>query len=854
MATPREAVFALAGPGPWPRLDRTYEAVFISRDSLRPDPLEEEAMVGALSALEGHNVAVATLSDPAAFADGLDRLWRDGIGPGLVLVIGAAFGFAASPGPDARLLLPTANRVTFVSVGEEPDRLPAQVRRVGGGVPAAVALVEEQLSRRVAGRVPAVDEDPRWVVVVADADVLLRRVHESLLTVANGSVGTRGSLEEEPPGSSPLVVVEGVYDHEHGPVPVLLPAPLWTRMDVSTASAAERRVLDLRTGVLLRERPGSSGAFRSVRFASRVRPGAVGLRAEGASGAAQPVARPDQPADPPAQPVSYDAGALAGVAWGRTWSGDSGTLAAVSGQVATMPGGLLVERLGHVVGREERHPDLDKARAAADTYRRIGFDALLAEHRAGWARRWENAAISIDGDPDTELAVRFAQFHLLSSVRGEGDVALGARGLSGPVYAGHVFWDTDVFAMPMLAACWPAAARAVLEYRIRRLPAARRAAAAVGCEGARFPWESADTGEEVTPPSVRDPAGKIVPIHTRHHAEHIVAGVAWAAWHYAQWTGDAAFLRGPGRPLLTETARFWASRIRFDRGGAGHLYGVVGPDEYHAPVDDNAFTNVMARWNLRRAADLVEADGSGDSRGEASRWRRAADRLVDGYEPQSGRYEQFAGFWNLEPLVISEVADPPIAADLLLGRERTAGAQVLKQHDVLMLHHLVPDEVAPDSLASNLDFYSPRTAHGSSLAPAIEAALQARAGRLDDALRFLEMACRMDLDDLTGSTAGGLHTATMGGVWQAITFGFLGLRPAGDGGLTVDPRLPDRWRQVELRLRVHGEPMRVRAGHDRVEIDCRSPVTVGIGGQPAVRLAAPGGRFTRADDTWKETP
>ena len=241
---------------------------------------------------------------------------------------------------------------------------------------------------------------------------------------------------------------------------------------------------------------------------------------------------------------------------------------------------------------------------------------------------------------------------------------------------------------------------------------------------------------------------------------------------------------------------------------------MIGPDEYHEPVDDNAFTNVMARWNLRAAARI-----DGEDEEERAAWLSVADALVDGYDPMSGLYEQFAGFSRLEPLVIADIAPRrPIAAELLLGRERTEAAQVLKQADVLMLHHLVPDEVAPGSLLPNLDFYEPRTAHGSSLSPAVHASLLARAGRFREALRALRVAARIDLDDLTGSTASGVHLATMGGVWQALVFGFAGVRPRGDA-LVVDPRLPPEWGAIELRLRFRGSPLRLRIDRDGVELD-----------------------------------
>ena len=272
--------------------------------------------------------------------------------------------------------------------------------------------------------------------------------------------------------------------------------------------------------------------------------------------------------------------------------------------------------------------------------------------------------------------------------------------------------------------------------------------------------------------------------------------------------------------------------MRFDHTGLAHLFGVIGPDEYHEPVDDNAFTNVLARWNLRAAAD--RCDSAGDqavSIEERSRWRSVADALVDGLDPATGVYEQFAGFNKLEPLRIADVAPQrPITADLLLGRDRVRGAQVVKQADVLMLHHLLPEEVASASLGPNLDFYEPRTAHGSSLSPGVHASLFARAGRLDRALELLRMAAAVDVDDLTRTAAGGVHIATMGSVWQALAFGFVGLRPLG-GSLSVDPRLPESWRALEIGLRFRGASIRVRVEPEIVSLVSDAPVTVAIGGR-----------------------
>jgi trehalose/maltose hydrolase-like predicted phosphorylase len=340
----------------------------------------------------------------------------------------------------------------------------------------------------------------------------------------------------------------------------------------------------------------------------------------------------------------------------------------------------------------------------------------------------------------------------------------------------------------------------MLEYRIRRLPGARATALSLGLRGARFPWESAGDGSDVTPRQVTGLHGEIIPITTGPHEEHIVADVAWSAARYAAWTGDERFLVGAGRDLLVDTARYWASRIRIDAEGHGHLFGVEGPDEYHEVVDDNAYTNVMARWNLSQGAKLLAKTDPASA--EARQWLTLADELVDGWNSERGLYEQFTGYFDLEPLLMSEVAAPPVAVDVLLGPVRVAGSQLIKQADVLMLHHLVPEEMVAGSLGPCLAFYEPRTAHGSSLSPAISASLLARSGQPDRALELFRMAARLDLDDLTGTTAGGLHLATMGGVWQALAYGFLGLRAegsvAGRGTLAVDPCLPEAWSRLGL--------------------------------------------------------
>jgi trehalose/maltose hydrolase-like predicted phosphorylase len=760
-------------------LDGLQEAVELSEIAARAAGLYDAKVTSDAKHVE---IGLTDKADAAHWV--FEDLRGRGIGAGLVLIAGDEFGpLGGLPGSDSLLLVPEASRATPITVGAEPTGPPAGVVALGGGPERFVALLRDQLDRRIRGDLPDLDADPDWTLTAEGFDPQFERVHESILSIADGRIGTRGSPVLSHPASAPGVVAAGVYEGK-GVDTALAPCPEWARLPGELpVNPLLRRRLDLHTGILRQDLALPDGALSVLQLSSLTHPGTALLRARG--------------------PESL--------------LPESGSHTQQGGLWAAFSDLRQDERIDRVVAYGA---DLAAARARLHEAEDTGFEGLLVEHREAWARRWETADIVVEGDPGLQRAMRVTLFHLMASVGDDGEAAVGARGLSGPAYRGHVFWDSDVFVLPFLAATHPPAARAMLEYRIRRLPAALEAARRLGRMGARFPWESAADGWDVTPRSAFDQAGRLVRIRTGELEEHIVADVAWATACYLDWTGDGDFGDGPGRDLLVQTARYWASRIRLDREGRGHVYGVIGPDEYHEPVDDNAFTNVMARWNLRRAAELAVSDEEKDL------WLRLSDALVDGYDEDTGLYEQFAGFFRLEPLVIAELAPRrPISADLLLGAERVDAAQVVKQADVLMLHHLVPNEVALGSLEPNLEYYEPRTAHGSSLSPAIHAALFARAGRLTEAVEALQMAARIDLDDLTGTSAGGVHLATMGGLWQALAFGFAGVRPTGDV-LRVDPRLPGEWQALELRLRFRGSRVSVRIEPERVIVEADPPISI----------------------------
>ena len=750
------------------------------------------------------------LTDKADSARWIYRdLWSRGIGPGVVLIGGDEFGpLGEVAGSDSLMLVPEFERATAVSVGVEPSGVPNGVIALRGGPGRFLDLLEDQLERRERGEVPVVDADPAWTITIDGLDPERERVNEALLTLSDGAVSTSGAPSARTAYAAPRVRAAGFYA-KPGSQSELAPCPAWTVLPFDLDhNGSLRRTLDMRAGVLRQEISTPDGDVDVFQFSSLTRPGTVALRASGP----QQMLEGGEVLQPPPT-GAWASGERDGARWSRVLGSHSAIVA--TGAERGQPGGI--DR--YATYRRGGSTD-DALRALAEA-EEAGFDGLFGEHRARWAERWDSADVIISGDDDLQRAVRFSLFHLMAQVTDTGEAAVGARGMTGPAYRGHVFWDADVFVLPFLAATHPASARAMLTYRLNRLPAAVEAARARSRRGARFPWESAADGSEVTPASAREFTGRVVPIRTRYKEEHIVADIAWAADHYVRWSGDERFARGPGKNLWIETARYWASRCRWI-GGAAHIFGVIGPDEYHDAVDDNAYTNVMARWNLRRAAAAVDYEVD---RSEVSSWLRLADALVDGYDPDTRIYRQFDGFGGLEPLIISEMMSRPVVADGLLGRERVAGSQIIKQPDVLMMHHLVPEEVAPNSLAANLAFYEPRTAHGSSLSPAIHAALFARAGKADDGLGLLDVAAYLDLQDRTATTAGGLHLATMGAVWQALAFGYAGVRPGADA-LQVDPRLPSAWEGLEIHVRFHGAPVRIAITHDGVTVEGDAPVEV----------------------------
>lgn len=455
-----------------------------------------------------------------------------------------------------------------------------------------------------------------------------------------------------------------------------------------------------------------------------------------------------------------------------------------------------------------------------------GFDRALADNAAAWRKKWADCDAVIEGDPELTQAARFSIYHLLIAANpNDPKVNIGAKSLSGEGYRGHVFWDTEIFLLPFYIYTQPDTARALLMYRYHTLDGARANARSNGCRGAQFAWESADTGVETTPKWTPDGRHRI---WTGEEEIHVTADVAYGVLTYVAATGDTAFLARFGAEILFETSRFWLSRLEEDSAtGRLVLRRVIGPDEFHEHVDNNAFTNRMTQWHLAQAAQVHDdlarhapkalaeiADRIGLAPDEAAEWRAAAGRILIPFDPDRGLIEQFDGYFALKDVPVTEwdghdMPCYPAGYDHFNAGETT----LLKQPDVIMLMYVLPDEFSDTAKRINYAHYEPRTLHKSSLSPAVHSIMGIEVGDRARALQYFRRSALVDLVDNQGNTQDGMHIASAGGTWQALVFGFGGFRVR-DGRMSFRPWLPPGWTALRFSLCWHGSRIAICIGRN----------------------------------------
>lgn len=477
----------------------------------------------------------------------------------------------------------------------------------------------------------------------------------------------------------------------------------------------------------------------------------------------------------------------------------------------------------------------DRCQRTLDRAREVGVESIH-DDQIGWLHRfWSECDVEIPHQPAVQQAVRWNLFQLAqAAARAEGQ-GIAAKGVTGSGYSGHYFWDTEIYVVPFLTYTMPQAARCVLRFRYTMLDAARKRASEMAALGALFPWRTVN-GEEA---SAYYAAG------TAQY--HIDADIAYALMKYVRASRDLDFLHHEGADILVETARFWAD-LGFWRSNGGddfHIHSVTGPDEYTTVVNDNLFTNVMARDNLATAAVTVRelrqlhpevyarmAARLGFKFGEVEEWERCAEAMFIPYDERINVHPQDAHFlerelWDLENT-------PPNKRPLMLHYHPLVlyRFQVLKQADVVMAMFLQGDAFTLEQKRANFEYYDPITTGDSTLSAVVQSIVAAETGYYELALRYFFSGLFVDLDDRHRNTSDGVHVASTGGVWSALVYGFGGLRDY-DGRITFDPRLPEGWPELRFRLRLGDSRLRVTVTKEsiRLEVAQGPEVRVGVRGE-----------------------
>jgi alpha,alpha-trehalose phosphorylase len=443
----------------------------------------------------------------------------------------------------------------------------------------------------------------------------------------------------------------------------------------------------------------------------------------------------------------------------------------------------------------------EQVRAAIVEARRTGWKGLLAGQREYLDDFWARADVQIEGDDELDAAVRFSTFHCLQAGARAEQRAIPAKGLTGPGYDGHAFWDTETFVLPVLTYTAPDAARDALAWRHATLDLARDRAVELGLEGAAFPWRTI-RGEEC---SGYWPAGTA--------AFHVNADIADAVVRYQSAATDPAFERDIGLELLIETARLWRSLGYHDAEGGFRIDGVTGPDEYSAIADNNVYTNLMAQRNLCAAADCAErhpdrADELGLAPGEADGWRAAAGAVIVPYNTTLDVHSQAEGFTQHDHWDFGGMGQDQYPLQLHFPYFDLYRKQVVKQADLLLAMHLCGDAFSDEEKARNFAYYEPLTVRDSSLSACTQAVIAAEVGHLDLAYDYFGEAALIDLHDLEHNTRDGLHIASLAGAWITAVNGFGGMRDEG-GRLAFKPCLPPALTRLTFALVFRGRRLRV---------------------------------------------
>lgn len=462
------------------------------------------------------------------------------------------------------------------------------------------------------------------------------------------------------------------------------------------------------------------------------------------------------------------------------------------------------------------------------------FETEIGSQGKIYADYWKRANIVIEGDPRLQLAIRFNLFHLMSTPNpGDNRTNIGAKLMHGEEYGGHAFWDTEIFMLPFFTLVFPEIAKNLVEYRYLLLDAARRNAEKWGQKGARYPWESADTGDEECPDWTIEGDGTCYRCTVAEQEVHVTADIIYGGLQYFLRTGDMEYYENNLLEMLAETARFWNSRIEYNSiRDCYEITGITGPDEWHEAVSNNAYTNYMAKWNMltavkhlreykaynpdkcRKLFEKLDLDET-----ELEHIEKNAAKIF--IPVKEGLIEQFEGYFNLKDHEIYEwdKNKMPVIPKELKGVKR-ADTTIIKQADVVMLLFLFDEEFDAVTKRINFDFYEKRTLHRSSLSPSIYCIMGLRVGESERAYDYLCRSAFVDIDNNQGNTREGIHAASAGGTWQALVFGYGGLSIKNDQ-LHFSPRLHEKWTRIRFSIVWKGDLIDIEICKDSVKLFSR---------------------------------
>ncbi|KGE18017.1 glycoside hydrolase family 65 protein [Paenibacillus wynnii] len=474
--------------------------------------------------------------------------------------------------------------------------------------------------------------------------------------------------------------------------------------------------------------------------------------------------------------------------------------------------------------------DTDSSKSAYDLWQegmeltittgKLEASVVFSDQASYWSGIWETSDIQIEGDPENQQGIRFCIFQLYQTYHGDHPgFNIGAKGLTGEVYRGLAFWDTESYCLPFYMFNNPKAAKSLLEFRYKTLSQAMQRAEDVDCKGACYPIATIDGTESCD---------------LWQHSNlqlHVGTAVSYGIWHYVNITGDRDFLFSKGVEMLIQISRFYATRGQWgQRSGEYGYYGVMGPDEFQLMVNNNCYINLMAKKSfeytldsireMKLAAPEVFAEitlKTGLEEQELDDWSDKAERMRIPQDPESGVYEEHDGFFDMPHMDIHSIPVTEFPLYSNWSYDRLYRYDMIKQPDVLMFMFLYSGQFSKESKLANYEYYEPRCIHESSLSPSIHSILAAEIGKPDEAYKFFEFATRLDLDNYNRNTREGLHTTSIAAAWMNIVYGFGGMRSDGSV-LSFQPSLPEKWTSYSFQVLYEGVLLRVAVDQSKVSL------------------------------------